>query len=400
MVGMDAQENTHGSQLDTAAVHAGREDLTAAGVHVPPIDLSTTNPLPNLADGGAAYDQLASGGSLQPGQSAVYQRLWNPNVDRFERAVATLEKADGAVAFATGMAAVTAVVLACVAAGKPHIVGVRPLYGGTDHLLDAGLLGNRITWATPDEVADAICADTGLVMCETPANPSLELVDIASIVAASGPVPVMVDNTFATPVLQQPLKHGAALSLHSATKYIGGHGDLMGGVVAGSTEWLQRLRPIRAITGGLLSPMSAYQLQRGLQTLPVRMRAQQETAGRIAQWLCDQPSVASVKYPGLAGQDPLGLLGRQLDGPGAMIAFRLAGGEKAAAQVAENTSLIVHAVSLGGTDTLIQHPAGLTHRPVDGSAKPDADMLRLSVGLESYEDLIHDLSQALSAVKS
>lgn len=381
--------------LETAAVHAGREDLTAAGVHVPPIDLSTTNPLPSLAEGGEAYDQLASGGTLNPGQSAVYQRLWNPNVDRFERGVAALEHSDGAVAFATGMAAVTAVVLACVSAGKPHIVGVRPLYGGTDHLLDSGLLGSRVTWAEPANVADAIEADTGLVICETPANPSLDLVDIEAVVAACGSTPVMVDNTFATPVLQQPLRHGAALVMHSATKYLGGHGDQMGGVVAASEEWLQRLRPIRAITGGLLSPMGAYQLHRGLQTLPVRIHAQQNNAQRLAEWLEKHPAVASVQYPGLPGQDPQGLLGRQLAGPGAMIAIRLAGGEAAAAHVAENTSLIVHAVSLGGTDTLIQHPAGLTHRPVAGDAKPDAEMLRLSVGLESFDDLAADLGKAL-----
>lgn len=392
---MTGHESHHSMGLETAAVHAGREDLTAAGVHVPPIDLSTTNPLPSLAEGGAAYDQLASGGTPSAGQSAVYQRLWNPNVDRFERGIAALEKADGAVAFATGMAAVTAVLLACVAAGKPHIVGVRPLYGGTDHLLDSGLLGTRVTWATPDSVADALEGDTGLVICETPANPSLELVDIEAIVAACGATPVMVDNTFATPILQQPLRHGAALVMHSATKYLGGHGDQMGGVVAASEDWLQRLRPIRAITGGLLSPMGAYQLHRGLQTLPVRMHAQQNTAQQLAEWLVGHPAVASVQYPGLPGQDPQGLVGTQLDGPGAMVAIRLSGGEPAAAHVAENTSLIVHAVSLGGTDTLIQHPAGLTHRPVAGDAKPDAEMLRLSVGLETFEDLAADLKQAL-----
>ena len=187
---------------DTAAVHAGREDLTTLGAHVPPLDASTTYPLASVESGGAAYDQLAGGGPPRPEDSFVYQRLWNPNVARFELALADLEGAEDAVAFATGMAAVTASLLAAVAAGTPHVVAVRPLYGGTDHLLATGLLGTRVTWATADTVATALEPDTGLVVIETPANPSLDLVDIARVAALAGDVPVLVDNTFATPVLQ------------------------------------------------------------------------------------------------------------------------------------------------------------------------------------------------------
>ena len=382
---------------DTAAVHAGREDLTTLGAHVPPLDASTTYPLASVESGGAAYDQLAGGGPPRPEDSFVYQRLWNPNVARFELALADLEGAEDAVAFATGMAAVTASLLAAVAAGTPHVVAVRPLYGGTDHLLATGLLGTRVTWATADTVATALEPDTGLVVIETPANPSLDLVDIARVAALAGDVPVLVDNTFATPVLQQPLGHGAALSLHSATKFIGGHGDLMGGVIATSRDWAERLRRVRAITGGLLSPQSALGLHRGLQTLPVRVRAQQATAGRLAEWLSDQPEVARVHYPGLAGCDPRGLVGRQMSGPGSIISFTLKGGRDAAAAVAEHCRLITHAVSLGGVDSLIQEAAALTHRPVADAAKPDASLLRLSVGLEDSDDLIADLANALRA---
>ena len=382
---------------DTAAVHAGREDLTTLGAHVPPLDASTTYPLASVESGGAAYDQLAAGGPPRPEDSFVYQRLWNPNVARFELALADLEGAEDAVAFATGMAAVTASLLAAVAAGTPHVVAVRPLYGGTDHLLATGLLGTRVTWATADTVATALEPDTGLVVIETPANPSLDLVDIARVAALAGDVPVLVDNTFATPVLQQPLRHGAALSLHSATKFIGGHGDLMGGVIATSRDWAERLRRVRAITGGLLSPQSALGLHRGLQTLPVRVRAQQATAGRLAEWLSDQPEVARVHYPGLAGCDPRGLVGRQMSGPGSIISFTLKGGRDAAAAVAEHCRLITHAVSLGGVDSLIQEAAALTHRPVADAAKPDASLLRLSVGLEDSDDLIADLANALRA---
>jgi cystathionine gamma-synthase/methionine-gamma-lyase len=383
---------------DTTAVHAGREDLTALGVHVPPLDQSSTYPLPTVEAGGAAYERMATGGRPAEGDSLVYQRLWNPNVDRLERALARLEGADAAVAYASGMAAITACLVATVAAGKPHVVAVRPLYGGTDHLLATGLVGTRVTWATPDEVAGALEPDTGLVVVETPANPSLELVDIAAVVTQAGEVPVLVDNTFATPVLQQPLAHGATLSVHSATKFIGGHGDLLGGIVATNDEWATRLRGVRALTGGLLAPASAYQLHRGLQTLPVRVRTQQEHAIVVARWLCEQPEVEHVSYPGLAECDPAGLVGRQMTGPGSVLAFTLRGGYAAAAAVAEHCGLIIHAVSLGGVDTLIQHAAALTHRPVAPEARPSAGLLRLSVGLEDPQDVIDDLRAALHSV--
>jgi methionine-gamma-lyase len=379
--------------LDTRAVHAGRDDLAALGVHVPPIDLSTTYPLPDVHTGGASYDALAEGRGPDGG-SLVYQRLWNPTVARFEDALAELEHTDGAVAFGSGMAALTACLLATVAAGRPHVVAVRPLYGGTDHLLSTGLLGTTVTYAEPSEVAGAIRPDTGLVIVETPANPTVDLVDIAYVATAAGDVPVLVDNTFATPVLQQPARHGASLVLHSATKYLGGHGDVMGGVVAAGVEWVSRLRQIRAVTGGLLHPLAAYELHRGLQTLPVRVRAQQATAIKVADWLSAQPMVERVHYPGLT--DPAGLIGRQQAGPGGVLAFTLSGGYEAASRVASSLKLITHAVSLGGVDTLIQHPAALTHRLVASEAKPTDALLRLSLGLEDPEDLTADLTQALT----
>lgn len=385
------------THLDTHAVHLGREDLAGLGVHVPPIDLSTTYPLESLAGGGEAYENLATGNRPTDGASLVYQRLWNPNVDRFERSVAALEGCSGAVAFASGMAALTAVLVAAVSAGRPHVVGVRPLYGGTDHVLASGLLGTRVDWASPDRVAEAIRPDTGLVMIETPANPTVDLVDIAAIVAQAGDVPVMVDNTFATPVLQQPAHHGAALVMHSATKFFGGHGDVMGGVIAAGEEWLVRLRQVRAVTGAVLHPLAAYELHRGLQTLPLRVRAQQETATTLAVRLAEHPQVVRVLHPGLKECDPTGLVGTQMAGPGSLLAMELRGGYAAAATVAQRCALITHAVSLGGVDTLIQHPAGLTHRPVAAEARPDDALLRLSAGLEDVEDLWADLDAALGS---
>ncbi|PPK64021.1 PLP-dependent aspartate aminotransferase family protein [Actinokineospora auranticolor] len=376
------------TSLATLAVHAGRDDLAGLGTHVPPIDLSTTNPVPDIGSGGAAYEALAGGGRPPAEGGLVYQRLWNPTVARFEDAMAALEATEESVAFGSGMAALTACLIATVSLGKPHVVAVRPLYGGADHLLATGLVGTTVTWAAPDRVAAAVRPDTGLVLVETPANPTLDLLDLRAVCKAAGGVPVVVDNTFATPVLQRPIEHGAALVLHSATKYLGGHGDVVGGVVATSAHWAARLRRVRAVTGGLLHPLAAYLLHRGLQTLPVRVQAQQAGAVRLAEWLAGHEHVRRVHFP----SGPL--VGTQMSGPGAMVAFEVADAGTAA-RVASAVRLITHAVSLGGVDTLVQHPASLTHRPVEAAAKPRAGLLRMSVGLEHPDDIQADLDYAL-----
>ncbi len=385
---------------DSLAVHAGRDDLADLGVHALPLDLSSTNPLPDITTGGLSYEVLATGGHPLEGGSHVYARLWNPTVARFEEALARLEHAEEAVAFSSGMAAVTAVLLSLGEQGKHHVIGVRPLYGGTDHLLASGLTGVEATFCRPDEVAAALRPDTGLVVLETPANPTLDLVDIRAVVAAAGDVPVLVDNTFATPVLQRPLDLGAAMSLHSATKYLGGHGDVVGGVVACDARTAASLRRTRAITGGILHPLAAYLLHRGLATLPVRVRTQQEGARVVAEWLTTRAEVSAVHFPGFASCDPHGLIGTQQDGPGAMIAIELAGGFAAASALTSAVRLFTHAVSLGSVDSLIQHPAALTHRPVQGDAKPSDALVRLSIGLEDPRDLIDDLAQSLDAVSA
>jgi len=383
-------------RFDSVAVHAGRDDLAGLGVHALPIDLSTTNPLPDIERGGASYEVIASGGQPPADGSAVYARLWNPTVARFETALAQLERAAAAVAFSTGMAAMTAALLALTRDGRRHIVAVRPLYGGTDHLLASGLLSTSTTFCHQDEVTAAIRRDTAVVIVETPANPTMDLADIAAMVAQADPVPLLVDNTFATPALQNPIELGASLVLHSATKYLGGHGDVMGGVVAcADPATAAELRRVRAVTGALLHPMGAYLLHRGLATLPVRVRCQQESAQRIAGWLAGHPLVEEVYYPGLDG-DPRGLLGRQMRGPGGMISVLLGGGFEQARRLTNGVRLFTHAVSLGGVDSLVQHPAALTHRPVAAAARPPLGLVRFSIGLEDARDLIADLDAALS----
>jgi methionine-gamma-lyase len=393
--------------FETRAVHAGRQDLTRLGVHAPPLDLSTTYPLGELADAMESMTSMVDGGP--PRGSSIYARLHNPTVGRFETALAGLEGAEAAVAFGSGMAAISAALLAARrgpdgTAQRNHVVAVRPLYGGTDGLLAKGLLGFETSFVRPDGVAAALRPDTALVIMETPANPTLDLEDIADVVGQAAGVPVLVDSTFATPVLQRPLEHGASFALHSGTKYLGGHGDVIAGVVACSETWARVLRQVRISTGALLHPLAAYLLQRGLPTLALRVRASQEGAGYLAPRLAAHPAVVRVCYPGLQGADPRGLVGRQMSGPGGLLAFEMAGGFEAARLLLDNLELMMPAVSLGSTDTLIQHPAGLTHGAMSPQARRETGisegLLRVSVGLEDPRDLWADLEATLSRVEA
>ncbi|MFE4594589.1 trans-sulfuration enzyme family protein [Streptomyces laurentii] len=366
--------------LATEAVHAGRDDLAELGLHAPPLDLSTTYPSYDSRAEAARIDAFASCGALPEG-SPVYARLGNPTTDRFETALARLEGTDASVAFASGMAALSAVLLSRASLGLRHVVAVRPLYGCSDHLLNAGLLGTEVTWTDPAGVAAALRPDTGLVMVETPANPTLAEVDIRALAHSCGTVPLLVDNTFATPVLQRPVELGARMVLHSATKYLGGHGDVMGGVVACDEELAGPLRQVRFATGGVLHPLAGYLLLRGLSTLPVRVRAASATAAELVRRLAADPRVARVHYPRIGG---------------AMIAFEVHGDPH---RVIAGVRLVTPAVSLGSVDTLIQHPASISHRIVDADGRHEGGisdrLLRMSVGLEDVEDLWSDLSQAL-----
>ena len=386
--------------FQTRAVHAGRQDLIKLGVHAPPLDYSSTYPITSLEEGVASIDDFIQGKASA--SNPVYSRLFNPTVDRWEQGVADLEGAKGgAVSFSSGMAATTAALFAqrvlSTANGKSrnHVVAVRPLYGGTDHLLSNGLLGIDVTWAKPDEIAASIREDTGLVWIETPANPTLQVVEIAAACRDAGEVPVIVDNTFSTPILQRPLEHGAIMALHSATKFLGGHGDVLAGIVACKDEaWANALRQVRILTGAVLHPQAAWLLHRSLPTLPMRVLQAQANAIEVANWLRQQPEVGRVMFP---DNDPIAK--RQMDGPGSLLSFELFGGFDAAAAVMGTVKLCTPAVSLGSNDSLIQHPAGLTHRVLSAEAREQggitSGMMRLSVGIENAEDIIADLAQAL-----
>lgn len=386
------------SRFQTKAVHAGREDFSKLCVHAPPLDLSTTYPIADLDVGTASFDALIKGEAHA--HNPIYARLYNPTVARVEDAIAALEGTEACVAYGSGMAALTAVLLERAQHGK-HVLVVRPLYGTSDHLLHSGICGLEAEFVTDAaEISARLRADTALVIIETPSNPTLNLIDIRAVVQAAGKVPVLVDSTFASPVLQRPAEFGATYVWHSATKFLGGHGDVIAGVVCCDEAHAGPLRTMRAATGALLHPLAAYLLHRGLPTLKLRVEAAQANAQVLAQRLVEHPAVAKVYYPGLPGAVNGHLVGTQMAGPGALMAFEVKGGHAAAASVMAKVKVLTAAVSLGSTDSLIQHPAGLTHRMVDPAVKAATGitdgLLRLSVGIEDVEDLWEDLAQALA----
>ena len=375
----------------TDCVHAGQRD----GRILPQIDLSTISPIRDLSSAIDDISKLNAG--EQSVHSSIYSRLHNDTVFCFEAALAKVEEAEAVVSFSSGMAAITALILDAVNRGG-HIIGCRPIYGGTDSLLTANYLSANVTWCHPVEVSQHIQHNTALIMIETPANPTCTLTDIKAVAQEANGIPLSVDSTFATPYLQHPLALGAQFSIHSATKFIGGHSDVLAGAIACREEDAKRLRKIRLMTGATLHPLSAYMLHRGLQTLHLRVEAAQQNAMRLAERLRAHPAIERLYYPD--AKDPL--IGTQMLGTGSMMAFTLKGGFEAAQSLMGAVQLITPAVSLGSVESLIQHPAGLTHRNVSEASKLDGGisdaLIRFSVGVEEGEDLWTDLNQALNKV--
>jgi cystathionine gamma-synthase len=375
--------------LATRAIHAGQDPDPTTGSITPAIHQTST------------FVQDGIGG-LRGGYE--YGRSGNPTRNAFEVQVAALEQGSAAVAFASGLAAEDALLRATLRPGDRVVLG-DDAYGGTYRLLKRiheplGVILDTVDLTDPAAVEQALATPVRMLWVETPTNPLMKIADIR-VLAAIGHehgALVVVDNTFASPALQQPLLLGADVVVHSATKYLGGHSDALGGVVVtAAPELAERVRFLQFAAGAVLAPFEAWLLTRGIKTLDVRMQRHTENATAIARQLAEHPSVERVYYPGLPECDPRHLIGRQMSGPGAVLAVSLQGGYEAAARVAGACELITHAVSLGGVDSLIQHPASLTHRPVAGDAKPHASVLRLSIGLEDVDDLRADLDHALAA---
>lgn len=389
MAGRDGQPDSFG--FSTRAIHAGQDPDPATGATVVPIYATST------------YTQAGPGEH----KGYEYSRSGNPTRAALETALAALEEGERGLAFASGLAATTAVFAALLRPGD-EVVASADLYGGTFRLLDKvfkpwGLVAKYTDDPTPAGFAPLMSAKTKLVWIETPTNPLLQILDIAALadLAHKNGAKLAVDNTFASPYLQQPIKLGADLVVHSTTKYLGGHSDVVGGCVVGPKELLDPIKFYQNAAGGVPGPFDSYLVLRGLKTLAVRMRQHCENAAFLAGWLSKHPEVAKVYYPGLPDHPGHAVAKRQMRDFGGMISLQLMGGIPAARRFMTRTKLFSLAESLGGVESLLCHPATMTHASIPKDVREtrgvDDGLLRLSVGIEDAADLKADLEDALTA---
>jgi cystathionine gamma-lyase len=375
----------------TRCIHAGQVPDPTTGAIMTPIYQTSTY----VQDGPGVH------------KGYVYARGHNPTRDAVQKNLASLEGAAHGVCFSLGCAAESAIAM-CLDAGD-HVVCSDDVYGGTFRLFDKifrrlGMTFTYVDMTNPENVRAAITDKTKLIWIETPTNPMLKLVDIKAVSAigtAKG-ITTVVDNTFATPYLQQPLALGADLVLHSTTKYLGGHSDVIGGaVMTNSDDWHTRLKFVQNAAGGVPAPMDSFLLLRSTKTLHVRMQRHVENARVIADLLASHPEVAKVYYPGLESHPQHALMKQQMRGPGAMISFVVKGGLDKSRRLLASTKLFACAESLGGVESLIEHPAIMTHASIPKEQREalgiDDGLIRVSVGIEDIDDLVADLKAALAA---
>lgn len=360
-----------------------------------------------------AFDSARAGAEIFLGEREgyVYTRISNPTQNAFEKEMAFLENGEAALAFSSGMAAISSVILSLCKSGD-NFISSDTLYGGshqlfTETLPRLNIQANELDATHCENVEKAINSKTRLIYIETPANPTMSIVDIraCSKIAKKHKIPLVVDNTFATPYFQRPLELGADIVVHSATKYTGGHGDTVAGVAIGKQDYIADLRmSILRDMGGVISPLNAWLLVRGLKTLAVRMEKHQSNALRIAKYLQFHPKVTKVMYPGLKTHPQHELAKSQMSGFGGMISFEVKGGRKGGEILMDAVQLITLAVSLGDVDSLIEHPASMTHSTYKKEELEavgiSEGLVRLSVGIEDVSDIIDDLSQALDKIKA
>lgn len=394
--------NSASPSFSTQAIHAGYAPMSHQGALNPPIYWSSTY----------AFESAAQGAARFAGEEAgmIYSRVTNPTVQVLEERLAALEGGEAALAFGSGMGAICTLIWTLLRPGDELLVDLT-LYGCThalaNHLLpEFGIVTRPVDFTRPDELREHLNARTRLVLFETPANPNMRLVDIeavSAVVHAHSTALVAVDSTYCTPYLQRPLALGADVVVHSLTKYINGHGDVIAGALVGRGELMAKMRfvGIKELTGACMSPMDAFLVLRGLKTLPVRMDRHCRSAQRIAEFLEACPQVAAVYYPGLASHPQHALARRQMAQAGGMIAFDLHGGMEAGRWFIDALQLVTRAVSLGDAESLAQHPASMTHSPYTEEERRrhliGDGLVRLSVGLEDEADLIADLRQALES---
>ncbi|MFP5518452.1 MAG: cystathionine gamma-synthase [Bdellovibrionia bacterium] len=382
------KKNSSTAGFSTRAIHAGQAPDPSTGAIMTPVYLTST------------YVQESPG--VHKGWE--YSRTHNPTRRAFENCLASLEEGQHGFAFASGCAATTTVLH--LLKGGDHVIAGDDMYGGTFRLFDKVLRHNQLEFSYVDltkveNFEKSIRPNTKLVWLETPTNPTLKLVDIKRIcdIAKARGILVAVDNTFMSPYFQRPLSLGADLVVHSVTKYIGGHSDVVGGaVVVKSDELAERLAFLSNSMGAIMGPFDAFMCLRSLKTLPLRMRAHAENAQQIAQFLEAHPKVEKVIYPGLSSHPQHQLAKEQMTGFGGMITFHIKGGLESARKFLENVQVFSLAESLGGVESLIEHPAIMTHASVPAENRKalgiDDSLIRLSVGVEDLDDLLNDLKSA------
>ncbi|MBW0159442.1 methionine gamma-lyase [Sedimentimonas flavescens] len=393
--------NTAGKGFATRAIHHGYDARSEQGALNPPIYMTST----------FTFDTAEAGGAMFAGEKAghFYTRISNPTLSHLEERIADLEGAEAGLCTASGMGAITSTLWSFLEAGDEVIID-KTLYGCTFAFMTHGLprFGVKVTLVDltdPANLAAVISRKTKIVYFETPANPNNHLVDIAAVaeIAHRHGAKVVVDNTYATPVLTRPIEHGADIVVHSATKFLGGHGDVIAGLVVGRAEDIAQIRlvGVKDMTGAVMSPMTAMLLLRGIKTLELRVERHCQSAMKVALALESHPAVLRVAYPGLDSFAQRDLAGRQMAAFGGMIPFEVKGGKAGGIAVMNRLNLIQRAVSLGDAESLIQHPASMTHStytPQERAAHGIAEgLIRLSVGLEAVDDIIDDLYDALGA---
>lgn len=389
---------------DTLVVHGIKTVYTSTMDLVPPIHMTSTFKFKDAEFGSNIFKGTEKG--------FIYSRMGNPTVSLFQEKMALLEDGEDAIATASGMSAIAAIAMTLAGPGDNLVAGTT-LYGGTFALFKKHfpLLNIQPRFLTPSEarpisnIEAKIDKNTRFLFIETPANPTLDIFDIKTWATAAKKynIPLIVDNTFATPYLQNPISLGADMVVHSATKYIGGHGDIVGGVVIGSCKMMALIREeYTNHFGPAMSPFNAWLFLRGLKTLALRMERHSDSAMKIAQWLESHPEVDRVYYPGLTSHPGNRVAQHQMKKFGGMLAFDLSGGINAGKKLMDNLNICTLAVSLGDCDTLIQHPASMTHSTYSTRERKKAGisdgLIRLSVGIEDVDDLIDDLNEGLSII--
>jgi len=387
------------TKFDTLCVHAGEGPDPAYGSHTIPIYQTSTFVFESAEEGASRFSGQKKG--------YTYARMMpnTPTHAALVEKVASLEGGESGQTFSSGMAAITAVALSLLKKGD-QIISTDVVYGCTYGLFSSiftrfGIEVSFVDTSDLEAVAEALGKKTRMIFLETPANPTMTVCDIRAIskLGQEAGAVTVVDNTFASPRFQRPLALGADVVLHSCTKYIGGHADLLGGIVIGEEEFVEEMAPVVHNTGGTMAPLEAWLCIRGLKTLHLRMERHASNAMKVARFLEGHPKVAWVRYPGLASHPQHEVAKKQMSGFGGMLSFGIKGGIEAGRRLMDGVELCSLAVSLGAVDTLIQHPASMTHADVPAAVRKKTgitdDLVRLSVGIEDAEDIIADLDQAL-----